>query len=202
MYILDLINYSFGSQNVWGAPMSENFMIPMSDAKSIDFDELMKQDTTLLKILATRPDTPAVVLAHLACSRDKMIRKAVASNPKTPSDILTVLADDGESVVYRAVAENPNAPAAVLKRFIEGGGYATENALKNPNAPLESILYRMLKNMPEGERAAVGLNERFSDLIKIAGKIDRSHQENCGNNGFLSIEDFGSDDDEIKAQWG
>lgn len=181
--------------------MSENYMIPLNDSKSVDLDELMKQDSTLLRILATRPGTSATVLACLACSRDKEIRKVVASNPKTPSDILTVLADDKEYAVYSAVAENPNAPATVLKRFIEHGGYATKTALRNPNAPLESILYRMMQYMPEDERAAVGLNDRFSDLRKVASKMDCAHQEKNENNSSLSIEGFGSDNDSIEARW-
>lgn len=181
--------------------MNENYLIPMVDSKTIDFDELLKQDPTLLKIIASRLDTPQIVLARLACSQDKMIRKSVAGNPNTPSDILITLADDSERVVYRAVAENPSAPAPVLKRFIEGGSYATEQALKNPNAPLASILYRMMKSMPEDERAAVGLNQRFGDLVRIAEKMDKEYQTTTAEK-MLSMADFGSDDDEIKAQWG
>lgn len=180
--------------------MSENYLIPMGDSKTIDFDELLKQDPTLLKIIASSLDTPQIVLARLACSRDEKIRKSVAGNPNTSSDILTTLADDRELVVCRAVAENPSAPAPVLKRFIEGGR-TTEQALKNHNAPLASILYRMMKSIPENERAAVGLNQRFGDLVRIAKKMDEEHQTNTAEE-TLSMTDFGSDDDEIKAQWG
>lgn len=158
------------------------------DLSEIDLDELIKQDVTLLKICASRTDLPSIVYARLACHRDENVRLAVARNEATPIDILAVLADDESNHVRCAIASNTSTPSDVLNRIVENGRVGVDDAVKNPSTPLVSILSRMLSSIPEREKAALVLNDRFDKLLQYAAEIDRNSKELD-----LSSDDFSKD---------
>ncbi|HEY9679747.1 MAG TPA: hypothetical protein V6C76_17220 [Drouetiella sp.] len=59
-----------------------------------------------LKLIAQKPETPAVTLKWLASHSNPHIRAAVAKNPSTPADTITVLAKDHEAGIRHSIAEN------------------------------------------------------------------------------------------------
>ena len=166
------VRYRHGNLLERSKRMSDNYLAPLGSNQSVDLDELLQQDSTILKIYAGRLDTPPIVLARLACHSDETIRKYVAQNNSTPGDILAVLSEDSEWSVRYAVASNESTPQSVLKRIIERDSYDIAYALRNANSPLESILYHMLVKIPENEKAALGFNSRFASLIRLAANMD------------------------------
>ena len=191
--------------------MTEDYLIPMNDTKSIDFDELMKQDSTLLKILAARPDTPAIVLARLACHSSYDVMTAVARNPKTPPEVLEVLSEKllkdrygnvENSECAQEVTANPSTHPKVLGRIVMKGTHGHVNALKNQNTPLVSILNYMLDNIGEAEKSSLNFNTRFNDLIRLAAKLDAEHEASLKNLANLNAYDSDSNDNPVEARWG
>lgn len=180
--------------------MSSNSLIPMNESSTVDMDELLNQDPTLLKIIAAREDTSEIVLAYLACSRNEGVRKAVADNPRAPKDVLTALASDDKYAVYYAVASNPNTPDQVLKRLVEKDKGSAIRALKNPSLSLESVLYHLLDSVDDNEKAAIGLNKKFSKLFAMALEMDKACSVNVTDSD-IAASDFDSENDFVEARW-
>ncbi len=180
--------------------MTSNSLIPMDESSTVDMDELLRRDPTLLKIIAAREDTSELVLAYLACSQNEGVRKAVADNPHTPKDVLTALASDDKYAVYCAVASNPNTPDQVLKRLIERNGGSALLALKNPSLSLENVLYHLLDSVDDREKTAIGLNKKFSKLFATALEMDKAYFVDATDSN-ITASDFDSEDDTVEARW-
>ncbi|WP_288220358.1 hypothetical protein [uncultured Adlercreutzia sp.] len=176
--------------------MSDNYLVPLEESELIDLDELMEQPIEVLKICAVRKNTPPMVLAKLACHRNNTLREEVARNTATPSDILAMLSGDPDDDVVRAVASNPSTEVDVLKRIIENGGSGHVAALKNENAPLESILFYMMGRLGSEERVSLNFNQRFNKLIRLASQIDmKKNAARPADNGIeFDVAEYECDD--------
>jgi len=68
--------------------------------------------------IACSPETPPVVLAHLAGNMCSQLLERIADNPRTDSATLRELAGHPCADVRAAVGENPNTPRPVLEALI------------------------------------------------------------------------------------
>lgn len=189
--------------------MEENGLISVQDSSPlIDYDELMRQDTRLLKMFAARKDAPPAALARLACHEKAGIRTAVAKNPNTPPEALAMLAEDTYKDGYgntqqngdcmRAVAQNPTTPPEVLKQLLLNDSHGHINALKNPHTPLVAIFQYILSTMSDDAKGALNFNDRFNDVLRYATRLDEQ-ADGQDSNYELSPDSFSNDDD--KSPW-
>jgi hypothetical protein len=159
--------------------MAANDLVPFENLSNADYDQLMEQPETFLKILATRSDTPAAVLAQLACHESDNIRAAVARNKNTPPDVLSVLANDNSYYVQEEIACNPSTPSIVLNRIAVNKARSSDvyigkigaYAIGNPNIPLTSILRVLLDCCPEKVMLSVAMSSQFDKLIQCAREL-------------------------------
>jgi hypothetical protein len=160
--------------------MAANDLVPFENLSNADYDQLMEQPETFLKILATRSDTPAAVLAQLARHESDNIRVAVARNIDTPPDVMSVLANDNNYYVRTEIASNPSTPSIVLNRIaVNMTRYSSDEtqklgayAIGNPNIPLTSILTVLLDYCPENVKLSIAMSSQFDKLIQCARELD------------------------------
>lgn len=190
--------------------MTDSYLMPITDFNAIDLEDLLEQDPMLLKMLAAKQDVPPAVLARLACHSNYEIKTAVARNANTPPEVLEVLSEQiitdryGDIIDTRCAQEataNPSTPASALARIVRQDISGHVNALRNENTPLESILSYMLDHVGADEKAALGFNKRFSNLIRIATKLDTAHEAKKQSNKDESDFDFDVDTDEVIEVW-
>lgn len=162
--------------------MSDISLVTAADAQSFDIEELMNQNPTLLRVCACRPDTSPLILARLACHEDNNVRLAVARNPHTPPEILAILSEKtyGGRDCIEAVADNPSTPPNILARLVSEKGYGLENALRNSNTPLVSIVRFFMSYVSGDYKDAINFNRRFSEFIDVAAKMDAEYLETLG----------------------
>lgn len=106
--ILCFLNWAYSRIGIGRREMSEDLDLG---------NERLSPVSRIRRIVASNPNTPAVVLGRLAQDHDAIVRMAVAENPRTPSDILAMLAQDANSDVRLTVVENRNTWLVTLYRL-------------------------------------------------------------------------------------
>jgi len=154
--------------------MSDNTLsIAASVGNLSPADILAENNVKLLVAYAISSKADPDILAILAAHDSVAVREAVAENAKTSQEALSHLA---ETERFRdKVARNTNASPETLARILsveQRGSEAFNNALANKNTPLEVIMQTILESASSSSAIALKSNERFSELMKLAKKID------------------------------
>lgn len=136
-------------------------------------DILAEDNVELLIAYAISSKADPEILGVLAAHGNFAVKDAVAENAKTPPEALSHLA---ETERFRTkVARNPNASPETLGRILSAeqrGSEAYNNALANKNTSLEVIMQTILESTPSSSAIALKSNERFSELMSLAKRID------------------------------
>jgi hypothetical protein len=111
-----------------------------------------KDDTKILRKVASNPSTPAEILRTLARNPVTLIRISVSSNPSTPAETLHTLASDPEDLadVRLGVARNPSTPAETLRALASDKNLSVLRAIaKHKSTPTETLQTLALHDDPD-----------------------------------------------------
>ena len=110
-----------------------------------------KDDTKILRKVASNPSTPVETLKTLARDPDALTRAFVSSNPSTPTETLSALASDPDDLADMRirVAKNPSTPTETLGALASDKNLSVLRAIaKHKSTPTETLQTLALHDDP------------------------------------------------------
>lgn len=158
-----------------------------------------EQDRTILKKIASNPNTPGDILRRLVDSPESRVRSAALRNPSLPADattaadltatelrsrltvtddqeLLAAHLDDRRVTVRRAVAKNPNTPVGWLDdHILDRDAKVAFHAAENLSLP-EETRARVLAEWCEEGGGTGGRDEAVGVWVRRGEFPDRLHE--------------------------